>query len=117
MIHETFAVYDSKAGAFLPPFILPRVEMAQRVFSDCVNSDQHQFAAHPDDYTLFQLGSFDDESGKFTPRKNGKLSLGNGIEYMDLKHQAAPPEGKANGQKVSDDPSILPGTESGDSPQ
>lgn len=82
MIHYQFAIHDNKAGAYLPPFILPRIEMAQRTFADCINSADHQFGAHPDDYTLFSLGLFDDETAKFTPEMQ---SLGNGVEYLQLQ--------------------------------
>ena len=57
MKHNIFSVYDEKAQAFLPPFFLPEVGMATRIFGDCVNSDEHQFGKHPTDYTLFHLGS------------------------------------------------------------
>jgi len=80
MIHSIFSIHDAKASAFLPPFILPRVEMAQRVFSDCVNSEDHQFGQHPEDYTLFHMGNFDDETGEIHP-KTTPTSLGLGLEY------------------------------------
>lgn len=61
MIHKMFTVYDTAAKAYLPPFFLPREEMAIRVFTDAVNSDSHQFGRHPADYTLFLIAEFDDE--------------------------------------------------------
>ncbi len=60
MKHKIFSIFDSKAGAYLPPFCLGQTAMALRVFSDCVNSGDHQFGKHPGDYTLFELGTFDD---------------------------------------------------------
>lgn len=65
MIHHVFSIYDQKAAAFLPPFILPRKEMAIRTFTDCVQSDDHQFGSHPEDYTLMSLGTFNDENGRY----------------------------------------------------
>lgn len=115
MIYEVFSVYDTKAQAYLPPFILPRVEQAQRIFADCINSDDHQFGKHPDDYTLFQLGQFDDDSGKFLTQRNGKVSLGNGIEYIAPEFTPQL-EQKGNG-KVSDGAPVLSGAESGNSPE
>ncbi len=63
MKHNVFTVHDSKAQAYLPPFYLPEIGMAIRVFSDCVNSADHQFGKHPSDYTLFDLGVFNDNTG------------------------------------------------------
>ncbi len=60
MKHKLFSIFDVKAQAYLPPFCLPERGMAIRVFGDCVNSSDHQFGKHPGDYTLFELGSFDD---------------------------------------------------------
>lgn len=71
MKHSLFAIFDSKAKAFLPPFMLPNSEMAVRAFSDCVNDPAHQFARHPADYTLFKVGEFDD--GDAAPIRNADV--------------------------------------------
>ncbi|AXL15432.1 nonstructural protein [Microviridae sp.] len=86
MIHYQFSIYDSKAGAYLPPFILPREEMAIRTFGDCINATDHQFSLHPEDYTLFRLGTWDDETARFTPEANGPHPVGNGVEF--IRHQS-----------------------------
>ena len=58
-----FSIYDSKAKSYLPPFHMPNDAMALRVFQDCVSDPSHAFGKHPEDYTLFHLGHFDDETG------------------------------------------------------
>lgn len=75
MKHQTFAIWDSAAGAFLPPFHMPREEQAIRAFKDCVNSPSHQFGAHPYDYTLMHLGEFDDCSGIYTQSGKGRAVI------------------------------------------
>lgn len=80
MIYEVFSVYDEKAEAHLPPFILPKIAQAKRVFSDCVNSESHQFGQNPSDYTLFRLGQFNDEDAQFLLERS-KQPLGNGVEF------------------------------------
>jgi len=64
MEHQLYAVYDSKAEAFLPPFIMPNTATALRAFKAAAENEQHQFYAHAADYTLFGLGYFDDSTGK-----------------------------------------------------
>lgn len=59
MLQRIFCVYDDKAKAFLVPFFMPTNGMAYRVFADCVNEAGHQFAKHPADYTLFCVGTFE----------------------------------------------------------
>lgn len=66
MIQQCYAVFDTKASAFLTPFFLPTDGMAIRVFSDCVRDSQHQFGKHPEDFSLFRVGQFDADNGKLS---------------------------------------------------
>lgn len=63
---EIFAVYDAATGAFLQPFFSPSKGAALRSLTDAVNDEKHEFSRHSSDYTLFILGSWDDNSGVFT---------------------------------------------------
>ncbi len=84
MKHKIFSIHDQKAKAFLPPFFLPETGMALRTFGDCVNSQSHQFNKHPEDYTIFELGTFDDNTGKIV-LENAPQSRGNGVEFIDYE--------------------------------
>lgn len=75
-----FSVYDEKAKAYLPPFILPEIGMATRTFGDCVNNEEHQFGTHPQDYTLFEIAVFDDESADLV---SDKKTIANGVELVE----------------------------------
>lgn len=68
-----FSVFDTKAKAYLPPFFLPSDEVATRAFRDCVNSNDHQFGKHPEDYTLHRLGTFEDSEGQIQPTELAEL--------------------------------------------
>nr|QJB20977.1 MAG: nonstructural protein [Microvirus sp.] len=61
------AVKDSAVGAFNRPFFVPSIAVATRSFVDEVNraSEDNSMNRHPDDYELWSLGTFDDESGLF----------------------------------------------------
>lgn len=63
MIYRCYSVRDLKAAAFAPPFFLGRDEVAVRTFSDAIADPSHPMHAHPEDYQLFYLGEFDDETG------------------------------------------------------
>lgn len=65
MIHQCFSVKDLKAESFALPFFLPRIEVAVRTFCDALKDSSHPMHAHPDDYQLFVLGTFNDETGLF----------------------------------------------------
>ena len=79
---KVFSVYDSKAEAYLPPFFLPQSAMAIRTFSDCANSMDHQFGRHPEDYTLFLLGEWDDGTASFEPELPHKKALSTALELV-----------------------------------
>lgn len=63
MIHNVYTIFDSAAAAFLPPIFLHRDEMAIRAIRDAAKNPQHEFARNPADYTLFCIGSWDDNTG------------------------------------------------------
>ena len=77
---QVFSIYDSKAEAHLQPFFMDTVGMATRAVQDCLSDPEHQFNRHPEDYTLFHLGTFDDANGEFS--MDIKKSLGNLIELF-----------------------------------
>jgi len=81
MVHGIFCVYDSKARAYLPPFFLHTVEMAQRAFADCANDQGHAFCRNSGDYTLYQVGEFDDLVGVVKAR-GPHLNLGLATAYV-----------------------------------
>lgn len=61
------AVFDSAAGCYGRPFFTPAKGIAIRGFVDEVrrSSPENPFNAHPEDFTLFCLAEFDDNSGTF----------------------------------------------------
>lgn len=81
MIQQIFAVFDSKAGAYLRPFMFDSQGMAIRAFMDVLKDPKHEFALHPEDYTLFHIGEFDNKTAVYNCLKTPK-SLGLALEYM-----------------------------------
>lgn len=81
MIHYLYTVHDSKAETFMPPFFVPSRGLAIRAFEDCINSDEHQFGKHPADYTLFEIGKFDTDTGEIIYQD--RISVGNGVEFLN----------------------------------
>lgn len=81
MISKIFSVYDSKAEAYMQPFFMAAKGAAIRAFSDLVNDPQHTFGKHPADYTLFELGSYEDCTSEFKIHPT-PCSLGVGVEFV-----------------------------------
>lgn len=61
-----YAVRDAKALAFMQPFFSVQSGSAIRAFDDAVNDGKSPFFFHPEDYILYELGEFDDQSGALT---------------------------------------------------
>lgn len=63
---KMFAVFDEKLGAYATPFCVQTVGVAVRMFTDLVSDPSSQLHAHPEDYHLYELCSYDDQTGMMT---------------------------------------------------
>lgn len=61
---KLFSVYDKKAAAYGSLIAVPAVGVAVRSFSDVVLDKSTVFGKHPSDYDLYELGVYDQRSGK-----------------------------------------------------
>ena len=70
-------IKDRAADAYGRPFYVPSVGVAIRSFQDEVNraSEDNQMFHHPDDFDLFELGAFFDDSGLFELFDTPKLLM------------------------------------------
>lgn len=105
MLTKIYSIHDAKAQAFLPPFYMHHDGQAIRVFTDCINSTEHQFSHHPADYTIFDIGTFDDENAEIlskTPK-----SLGNGILFVNPDK----PVTEQPDNEISDETQLQPSSE------
>jgi hypothetical protein len=86
MTKQVFAVHDSAAGAYLAPFVVHGEGLAVRMFNDLVSEPGHQFNKHPEDYTLFKIGRFDEATGEL--KSMPPQSYGNGLQFLSPKLEA-----------------------------
>ena len=82
MESKIYAIYDSKAEAFMQPFFAGTAGLALRSFADAANNPDSVIAKYPHDFELFELGVFDDQSGKFVIHEHRK-PLGFAHEYVE----------------------------------
>jgi len=59
-----FMIWDEKVGIYLAPFIKINKGDAIRTMTEMVNNDQHLFGKNSEDFSLFEVGTFDSETGK-----------------------------------------------------
>ena len=60
---QMFAVYDVKAAMYHTPYFAVNVAVGARIFRGACINQQTTLAANPEDFNLFHIGSFDDQSG------------------------------------------------------
>lgn len=64
---EIFSIHDSATEMYGRPFFMVARGQALRSFKDEINrvDNSNDLAKHPDDFSLYHLGSFDDNTGSF----------------------------------------------------
>lgn len=58
-----FTIHDTKVGAFDRPFFAQTIPAAFRMLSDTVASGGSLLSDHPEDFAIYQIGTFDTETG------------------------------------------------------
>ena len=74
------SVYDSKGEFYSNPICCKSKGEAVRSFEDEVNDPKSPIFKHPEDYTLFAIGEFDDSNCCFAMYES-KVSLGLAVEF------------------------------------
>lgn len=92
---KIFEIYDSKADVYWTPRFDISTGSALRGFADAANGvtdaagQPNALAAHPEDYTLFEVGEWEAQGGiwKLHP---AKIALGVAIEFVETKAPVVP---------------------------
>lgn len=64
-----FSLYDDKVGAYSTPFFFSHRGQAVRAATDLANDPSTIPGKHPEDFTLYCLGTFNDETGMTIPAR------------------------------------------------
>lgn len=84
MILGIYAVFDSKAETFCRPFTQANDAVAKRAFLAAAQEQGNEVNKYPEDYFLYKLGSYDDETGEITGGK--PVSMGNAASgYLKME--------------------------------
>lgn len=89
MILKIFCVYDSKVEAYMSPFFMQSRGQALRAFVDTAEGKETQIGKHPADFTLFELGEYDDSSARFSLHVT-PVSLGVAVELLSSTSSVYP---------------------------
>lgn len=88
MILKMYAVYDSKLESYLQPFFMQTQGAALRAWDAVVNDSSTQFSKNPADYTLFELGQYDDSTG-IVESYQAKKNLGTALEFIKTMYDGS----------------------------
>lgn len=87
MIMKMYSVFDSKLAVFGRPWFSQRDAAAIREFSDAVNdgsNPNNQWFRHPEDFSLFSIGEFDDENAELIPQNPVNLVTASALKQLDV---------------------------------
>lgn len=84
MILKIYTVFDSKAEAYIQPFFSTTKGLALRSFQEALSDSNTNISKYPEDFTLFELGEFDQQTSKFNLH-NTPQSLGVAVEFLTPK--------------------------------
>ena len=83
-----YSIYDSAAKAYMQPFFVQTNGIAIRLFTDNVNSkDDNQVSKHPQHFTLFKIGEFDDQKGTIEPMTPEAVATGSELKEPEPETQ------------------------------
>lgn len=67
MVTKIFVVFDKATGVYSQPMFTPHKGGMLRSFSDEVGNPESPYSKHPEHFSLFYIGEFDDCSGGLSP--------------------------------------------------
>ena len=80
MLLGIFGIYDSGISTWLTPLYFRNKGEALRWWVEQCNNPESKLAKHPSDYTLFELGTWNDDNNNFDLFK-APVKLGLALEY------------------------------------
>ena len=76
MRYKVVSVRDRAVATFGQPIFCSAIGQAVRSFGDEIKNTSSPFNKHPEDYDLYYLGEFDDDTGEFINVKPEQVAVG-----------------------------------------
>ncbi len=95
-----YSIYDTAAAIYQRPFVAQSDGEVTRSFSDIACDADHEIGKHPEDYTLFTIGTFNDKTGEVIGNAPEKIATAlelvavsrnvnrDNVEQLDMKLQS-----------------------------
>lgn len=85
---NAYTVFDQVARTYLNPFYFHNDGEAKRMFGNWLKNPELPMAAHPEDYTLYHIGYYDTDTGRFEPTDPHNLILKGSSTEPTIKLEA-----------------------------
>ena len=82
-----YTIFDVASGAYMRPFYAASDGQAIRSFTDISQDADHEIGKHPEDYSLFRIGTYDDNKGELHPED--KQCLATALEVVASAREKA----------------------------
>lgn len=82
MILQIVSIKDRQANAYQQPWFVHQLGQAIRAFGDEINRKDSPSNQHPDDYDLYHLGEYDDNTGALTSQEDGPQQIAIGKNFI-----------------------------------
>lgn len=77
------SVRDAKAEAFMQPIFTVTRGTAERSFAQALGDKDAPFARTPEDYSMWELGTFDEATGVLAPHPHGPQLMVQAIQLLN----------------------------------
>ncbi len=67
---QCYAIFDQCSGMYEKPFFSTTDDLVRREFADVATSADHPIGKHPEHYSLWRLGMFNNVNGQLTNETN-----------------------------------------------
>lgn len=85
MKKNMYSIFDTKAKVYSDPFYTLNDSIARRMFENLVNDPQTDVFKHPNDFQLFLVGEYDDQTGKIDQKNIVHLCSANELQDTERK--------------------------------
>lgn len=94
-----YTVFDTASGVYQRPFFMHADGEARRIFADLCADAEHPVGKHPEDYSLFRIGMYDDNKGVLSAETLECLCTG--LEMVAQARNIAPGSLREMGANVN----------------
>lgn len=82
MLLNVYSIFDVKGKCFGQPFFMAHNGIALRSFSDLIQDKNTTICKHPEDFKLYLIGEYDDNSGALCSKPQPEF-MANATDFID----------------------------------